>query len=218
MFLQFKMCFKNSSSLKHPPDPQLGFITHALHLLFEKLNLLYKKTATAISAYHEPWICTAPLVKSREVLHANLLKIAYHHCYSSKNLTTSSEQRYGKIHLNGSFWGKFLKCYFSKTTVKKYSFIRSYHDVTLKEQIFMAFLSKHFRKKYKNTELTLNFVQKQYFGDSIWDFFAQPALSFNQITKLWSKNLGELKAPQGFQRDALVGVKPWIYHFCIKHI
>ena len=35
-----------------------------------------------------------PEVKSRKVLHANLLKIAFHPRYFSKNLTTSSEQRY----------------------------------------------------------------------------------------------------------------------------
>ena len=49
---------------------------------------------------------SAPGVKSRKALHSNLLKIALHHRYFTNNVTTSSEQRYWKIHLNGYFWGQ----------------------------------------------------------------------------------------------------------------
>ena len=37
---------------------------------------------------------SAPVVKIRKALHTNLLKIAPHQTYFSKNLTTISEQRY----------------------------------------------------------------------------------------------------------------------------
>ena len=51
---------------------------------------------------------SGPGVKSRKAL----LKIALHHRHFSKNLTTSSEYRYWKIHLDGYFWGQhFLRTF-----------------------------------------------------------------------------------------------------------
>ena len=35
----------SGKSNEHPQDPQLCFTAHALRLLFEKLNLQYKKSA-----------------------------------------------------------------------------------------------------------------------------------------------------------------------------
>ena len=52
---------------------------------------------------------SAAVVQSWWALHANLLKIALHHQYFSKNLTTSPEQRYWKMHLDGCFW---IRIYF----------------------------------------------------------------------------------------------------------
>ena len=46
---------------------------------------------------------SAQVVKSRKVLHANLLKTELHHKYFSKNLTSYLEQRYWEIHLDGYF-------------------------------------------------------------------------------------------------------------------
>ena len=48
---------------------------------------------------------SAAVVQSWRVLHGNLLKIALHHRYFSKNFTTGAEQQYLKMHLNGCFWG-----------------------------------------------------------------------------------------------------------------
>ena len=50
---------------------------------------------------------SAAVVQSWRVLHGNLLKIALHHRYFSKNFTTVAEQRYWKIYLDGCFWGRF---------------------------------------------------------------------------------------------------------------
>ena len=49
---------------------------------------------------------SAAVVQSWRALHANLLKIALHHRYFSKNFTTGAEQRYWKLHLNGCFCGR----------------------------------------------------------------------------------------------------------------
>ena len=46
---------------------------------------------------------SAQVVKSRKVLHANLLKTELHHKYFPKNLTSYLEQRYWEIHLDGYF-------------------------------------------------------------------------------------------------------------------
>ena len=46
------------------------------------------------------------VVQSWRVLHGNLLKIALHHRYFSKNFTTVAEQRYWKMYLDGCFWGR----------------------------------------------------------------------------------------------------------------
>ena len=45
------------------------------------------------------------VVESWGVLHENLLKVAHHHRYFSKNFTTVAEQRDWKMHLDGCFWG-----------------------------------------------------------------------------------------------------------------
>ena len=50
---------------------------------------------------------SAAVVQSWRVLHGNLLKIALHHRYFSKNFTTVAEQRYWKMYLDGCFWGRF---------------------------------------------------------------------------------------------------------------
>ena len=47
---------------------------------------------------------SAAVVQSWRVLHGNLLKIALHHRYFSKNFTTVAEQRYWKMYLDGCFW------------------------------------------------------------------------------------------------------------------
>ena len=49
---------------------------------------------------------SAVLVQSWRVLYGNLLKIALHHRYFSKNFTTVAEQRYWKMYLDGCFWGR----------------------------------------------------------------------------------------------------------------
>ena len=49
---------------------------------------------------------SAAVVQSWRVLHGNLLKIALHHRYFSKNFTTVAEQRYWKMYLDGCFWGQ----------------------------------------------------------------------------------------------------------------
>ena len=46
------------------------------------------------------------VVQNWRVLHGNLLKIALHHRYFSKNFTTVAEQRDWKMHLDGCFWGR----------------------------------------------------------------------------------------------------------------
>ena len=45
---------KKFQGLTVPPDPQLCFTACILCLFFEKLNLLHKKTARAISAQNKP--------------------------------------------------------------------------------------------------------------------------------------------------------------------
>ena len=47
---------------------------------------------------------SAALVQSWRVWYGNLLKIALHHRYFSKNFTTVADQRYWKMYLDGCFW------------------------------------------------------------------------------------------------------------------
>ena len=82
------------------------------------------------------------------------------------------------MHLDGCFEGSFileifLNGCFSKTAAKYiyfkisklHIFYISYFDVMLKRDKFLRiFLSKGFDEKYKETELALNFIQKQYFS------------------------------------------------------
>ena len=49
---------------------------------------------------------SAAVAQSWRALHTNLLKIALHHRYFSKNFTTGAEQRYWKTLLDGCFWGR----------------------------------------------------------------------------------------------------------------
>ena len=49
---------------------------------------------------------SAEVVQSWGVLHGNLLNIALHHRYFSKNFTTVAEQRYWKMYLDGCLWGR----------------------------------------------------------------------------------------------------------------
>ena len=94
---------------------------------------------------------SAAVVQSWRVLHGNLLKIALHHRYFSKNFTTGAEQRYWKMHLDGCFWGSI---YFGNITAwlllkgscKHIHFRNSYTYSTFllwhhvkKERIFMIF-------------------------------------------------------------------------------
>ena len=99
----------------------------------------------------------APMVKSRKVLHANLLKIELHRNYFSKNLTSRSEQRYWKIYFDSCFRRQLLfenipEWLFLKTAVKIYSFWKfwlfyqspwlhvfyiSFRDVMLKRNEFL---------------------------------------------------------------------------------
>ena len=64
----------------------------------------------------------------------------------------------------------FLNGWFSKTAAKYIYFKNSrlhisYSDVMLKRNEFLwIFLSKRFDEKCKQTELALNFIQKQYFS------------------------------------------------------
>ena len=114
---------------------------------------------------------SAAVVQSWRVLHGNLLKIAFHHSYFSKNFTTVAEQRYWKMYLDGCFWGRFYFGNISawlllKNRCRLYSFQKflhifyiSYFEVMLKRKGFLwFFLSKGFGEKYKHTQLALNFV------------------------------------------------------------
>ena len=70
---------------------------------------------------------SAAVVQSWRVSHGNVLKIAFHHRYFSKNFTTVAEQQYWKLYLDGCFWDKFifetfLHGYFSKAAADVYSF------------------------------------------------------------------------------------------------
>ena len=49
---------------------------------------------------------SAAVVQSWRALHVNLVKIALHRRYFSKNFTTGAEQHYWKMHLDGCFWGR----------------------------------------------------------------------------------------------------------------
>ena len=49
---------------------------------------------------------SAAVIQSWRVLHGNLLKIAPHHRYFSKNFTTFAEQRNWKMYLDGFFCGR----------------------------------------------------------------------------------------------------------------
>ena len=94
---------------------------------------------------------SAAVVQSWRVLHGNLLKIALHHRYFSKNFTTVAEQRYWKMHLDGCFWGpiyfgKITAWLFLKGSCKHIHFRNSYTYSTFllwhhvkKERIFMIF-------------------------------------------------------------------------------
>ena len=115
------------------------------------------------------------VVQSWWALHANLLKIALHHRYFSKNFTTSAEQRYWKMHLDGCFW---IRIYFGN--IPEWLLLKGSHkDLFILEILtyilhFLLwrqvkeeqklFFSKGFEAKCKHIELALNFIQKQYFS------------------------------------------------------
>ena len=117
------------------------------------------------------------VVQSWRVLHGNLLKIALHHRYFSKNFTTHAEQRHWKMYLDGCFWGRIYfeknpewlllksSCrpiFVSEILTHILHFLLWSH---VEEQlIFMIFLSKGFGEEFKHIELALNFDQKQNFS------------------------------------------------------
>ena len=120
---------------------------------------------------------SAAVVQSWRVLHGNLLKIALHHRYFSKNFTRVAEQRYWKMYLDGCFWGQIFSGNIPAWLLLKSSCRRiyvleilthillSYFDIMLKRNGFLwFFLSKRFGEKCKHTELALNFIQKKNFS------------------------------------------------------
>ena len=76
-------------------------------------KLLFSTLINVVMKYSFP----AAVVQGRRALYANLPKIALHHRYFSKNLTTSAEQRYRIFFLE-----TFLHDCFSKAAAKIYSF------------------------------------------------------------------------------------------------
>ena len=96
---------------------------------------------------------SAAVVQSWRVLHGNLLKIALHHRYFSKNFTTVAEQRYWKMYPDGCFWGRIyfgniptwllLKSSCRRTVDSFLKFLNifyiSYFDVMLKSNGFLWF-------------------------------------------------------------------------------
>ena len=69
-----------------------------------------------------------------------------------------------EIFLNGCF-SKIAAKYIYFKIPRLHMFYISYFDVMLKREEFLKiFLSKGLDEKYKETELALNFIQKQYFS------------------------------------------------------
>ena len=97
---------------------------------------------------------SAAVVQSWRVLHGNLLKIALHHRYFSKNFTTVAEQRYWKMYLDGCFWGRIYfgnipAWLFLKKQLQTYirfrnsnTFYISYFEVMLKRNRFLSVFFK----------------------------------------------------------------------------
>ena len=108
---------------------------------------------------------SAAVVQSWRVLHGNLLKIVPQHRYFSKNFTTVAGQRYWKMYLDGSFWGRI---YFGnipawlllKTSCRRIFVLEILTHIlhfllwrhVKEERFFMIFLGKCFKEKCKYTE------------------------------------------------------------------
>ena len=72
------------------PNVSLNFFPIFLETAFERCSIKAVVSQNDVIKYSS----SAPGVKSRKALHANLLKIALYHWYFTNNVTTSSEQRY----------------------------------------------------------------------------------------------------------------------------
>ena len=108
---------------------------------------------------------SAAVVQSWRVLHGNLLKIVPQHKYFSKNFTLVAGQRYWKMYLDGSFWGRI---YFGnipawlllKTSCRRIFVLEILTHIlhfllwrhVKEERFFMIFLGKCFKEKCKYTE------------------------------------------------------------------
>ena len=71
------------------------------------LEVLCRSNCSALINALMKYSFSAALVQSWRVPYGNLLKIALHHSYFSKNLTSVAEQWYWKIYLDGWFWRRF---------------------------------------------------------------------------------------------------------------
>ena len=83
-------------------------------------KLLFSTLINVVMKYSFP----AAVVQGRRALYANLPKIALHHRYFSKNLTTSAEQRYRIF-----FWKHFCMTA-SQRQLQKYIHFRNYRYFT----------------------------------------------------------------------------------------
>ena len=79
--------------------------------VFQNIEAAFERCSTKVFVQQNnvmKYSSAAPVVKSRKVVHANLLKIELHRNYFSKNLTSRSEQRYWKIYFDSCFRRQLL--------------------------------------------------------------------------------------------------------------
>ena len=68
------------------------------------LEVLCRNCCSALINALMKYSFSVAVVQSWRMFHRNLLKIALHHRYFSKNFTILAEQRYWKMYLDGCFW------------------------------------------------------------------------------------------------------------------
>ena len=110
-------------------------------------EVFYRNYRSALINAVMKYSFSAAVVESWRVFHGNLLKIALHHRYFSKDFTAVAERRYWKMYLDGCFWGRIYFWNIPAWLLLKSSCRRIFVLEILKRRIHCEiFLSGHFMK------------------------------------------------------------------------
>ena len=123
------------------------------------LEVFCKSCCSALINAVMKYSFSTAVVQSSRALHANILKIALHHRYFSKNFTTSAEQPYWKMHLDGFFWDRIYFGNIPAWLLLKFLTWRHGKE----ERSFMIFFKCRFWRKVEAHRISFKFCSKTLF-------------------------------------------------------